>query len=313
VLAVAYHILRPIPRLASAVRELSEGRLDTRVSGVNTRDELGDLAAAFNKMVDDLQRHVAAIAAATASRERVEGELRIARDIQLSLLPSTFPAFPERPEFDLHATNAAARSIAGDFFDFELVSEDELYFVIADVSGKGVPAAMFMAVTRTLLRNLNRAGLSPGEIITAVNRLLVRENRRMMFVTLFLGFYNLRTGHVRYVNAGHPLPRLIGPGGLRNFGTDNGALVGVMDGETWTNGEETIAPGETLVLYTDGITEAGMGDLPIYGEARMDEVLKGLVGASARSAADAIVSDVTRYQGDQPTDDVTVVVLRRML
>ncbi len=312
VLAAAFWISRPIPRLAAAVRELSAGKLDARVRGVDTRDEFGELAAGFNKMVEDLNRHVERLTAETASRERVESELRVARDIQLSLLPSTFPPFPDHPEFELHAVNAAARSIAGDFFDFELVTPDRLYFVIADVSGKGIPAAMFMAVTRTLLRNLNRTVDSPARILEAVNRVLVPENRRMMFVTLFLGFYDVHTGVIRYVNAGHPPPRLLrADGTLRPFGEDNGSLLGVLPDETWQDGRDSLAIGDALVLYTDGVSEAGMGDKPLYGTDRLDQLLRAAPGKPAKGIADAVVTDVDQYQAGHITDDVTLLVLRR--
>ncbi len=312
VLAAAFWISRPIPRLAAAVRELSTGKLDARVRGVDTRDEFGELAAGFNRMVEDLNRHVDRLTAETASRERVESELRVAREIQMSLLPSTFPAFPDHPEFDLHAINAAARSIAGDFFDFELVAPDRLYFVIADVSGKGIPAAMFMAVTRTLLRNLNRTVDSPARILDGVNRVLIPENRRMMFVTLLLGFYDLRTGLIRYANAGHPPARLLrADGTLRSFGEDSGALLGVLPGEAWHDGQDTLGPGDAIVLFTDGVSEAGMGDKPLYGVARLDKILRTHPGKAARGIAEAVVRDVEEYQAGHLTDDVTLLVLRR--
>ena len=313
VLAVAFWISRPLPRLAAAVRELSAGRLDARVTGVHSRDEFGELAAGFNRMVEELNRHVDRLTAETASRERVESELRVAREIQLSLLPGTFPAFPDRPEFDLHAVNVAARSIAGDFFDFDLITHDRLFFVIADVSGKGVPAAMFMAVTRTLLRNLNRTTDSPARILEAVNGVLIPENRRMMFVTLVLGFYDIRTGEIQYVNAGHPPGRIRRvDGSIRTFGTEGGTLLGVIEGARWEDARDALAPGECLLLYTDGVSEAGMGDKPVYGEERLDRVMRDLpVQQTARGVAEAVVADVERYHPGQPTDDVTLLVLRR--
>ncbi len=311
-LAVAFWISRPIPRLAAAVRELSSGNLDARVRNVHSRDEFGELAAGFNRMVEDLNRHIRRLTDETASRERVESELRVAREIQLSLLPGTFPAFPDRPEFDLHAVNSAARSIAGDFFDFELVAPDRLFFVIADVSGKGIPAAMFMAVTRTLLRNLNRTTDSPARILDAVNRVLVPENRRMMFVTLFVGFYEISTGKIRFVNAGHPPGRVLSNGTLRPFGAEGGSLLGVLEGETWQDDQAVLAPGESLILYTDGVSEAGMGDRPLYGTDRMDVLLRASSpSTSARAIAEAVVADVDRYQAGHLTDDVTLLVLKR--
>jgi sigma-B regulation protein RsbU (phosphoserine phosphatase) len=172
---------------------------------------------------------------------------------------------------------------------------------------------MFMAVTRTLFRTFNRSTDSLGELVTNVNsRLLQRDSKRMMFVTLFVGLYDVKTGKVRYVNAGHPPPRLIGPKGLRPIGEDTGALVGVVEGQTWTDGVDTIAPGEALVLYTDGITEAGMGVRDLYGEKRMDDLLCTCAGRTASEVTQALAADVARYEGEQPADDVTLLVLRRI-
>ncbi|MFG0284198.1 MAG: SpoIIE family protein phosphatase, partial [Phycisphaerales bacterium JB039] len=314
VLAAAFWIARPIPRLAAAVRELSGGNLEARVRGVHSRDEFGELASGFNRMVEQLGEHVERLTSETAARERVESELRVAREIQVSLLPSTFPAFPERTEFDLFASNAAARSIAGDFFDFEMTGPDRLYFVMADVSGKGVPAAMFMAVTRTLLRNVNGRE-SPAEMLRAVNDVLVPENRRMMFVTLLLGLYDIRTGTIRFANAGHPPGRILGPdGALRTLGReeDGGALLGVIAGESWQDQEGRLAPGETLVLYTDGVTEAGMGERQLYGQDRMDELLRASPGLSSEELVRQLAEDVDRYTSGSLTDDVTLMALRRV-
>jgi sigma-B regulation protein RsbU (phosphoserine phosphatase) len=312
VLGVAFWISRPIPRLTAAVRELSAGRLDARVGGAQSRDEFGELAAGFNRMVEELERHIDRLTSETAARERVESELRVAREIQLSLLPGTFPAFPGRPEFDLHAANAAARSIAGDFFDFELVAPDLLYFVIADVSGKGIPAALFMAVTRTLLRNVNRTAASPADMLRIVNRALVQENHNAMFVTVFVGLYEVDTGRVRYANAGHPPPRLLrADGSLRAFGDESGALLGILPDETWPDGQDVLAPGDALVLYTDGVTEARADGRALYGMDRLDKVLRTTPGKPAQEIIDAVVADVARYEAGHVTDDVTLLVLRR--
>ncbi len=312
VVGVAFWIARPIPRLAAAVREVGAGRLDARVPGPRTRDELGELAAGFDRMVEELKRHVESLTAATAARERVEGELRIARDIQLSLLPSTFPAFPERPEFDLHALNTAARSIAGDFFDFELLPGGRLYFTIADVSGKGIPAAMFMAVTRTVLRNLVRTTDSPAAMLDGLNRVLVPDNRRSMFVTMFIGIYDVVSGRLVYANAGHPEPRIVAPDGRCTvLGEPTGPLVGVIPDAAWADAPATLARGETLLAFTDGVSEAGMGDRPLYGLPRLDALLRTLGGRTARDVCAAVAGDVAAYQGEHASDDLTLVALRR--
>jgi len=210
---VASRITRPISRLASAVGRLGAGNLEVRVPEVETRDEIGDLTGAFNRMVGDLKRHVEALTRETAAREAVEGELRVARSIQTSLLPRTFPPFPERGEFDLHAVNVAAKHVAGDFYDFFFRRDGKLVLVLADVSGKGAPAALFMAVARTVLRNFWSQEDSPARVLTLANDRLLEDNVGSMFVTVFTGTYDTGSGLLRYANAGHPPAYRIGAGG----------------------------------------------------------------------------------------------------
>ncbi len=170
---VGTYLSRPVRRLMGAIDRLGKGDFSARTESIARRDEIGELSRAFNEMVSELEFHVQELTSATAAREVVEGELRAAREIQARLLPQVFPAFPDRDEFVLHGVNAPARHVGGDFFDFFLASEQELVLVIADVSGKGVPAAMLMAVSRTIVRNLAMDGLAPAEILAETNRLLL--------------------------------------------------------------------------------------------------------------------------------------------
>ena len=308
----AAHVTRPVDRLASAVSELAAGNLDVHVAGVERRDEFGDLSAAFNAMVDQLKAHVQALTVETARRQVVESELRLAREIQASLLPRTFPPFPHRPEFDLHACNHSARLVAGDFFDFFFVSDDVLMIVIADVSGKGVPAALFMAVTRTVLRNLALDGLSPSRVLDEANRVLARDNDRRLFVTAWVAHYEPRTGRLRYANAAHPAPYRIPPGGTAEpFGESTGTLLGVFEEEVYHEAEVELGVGERVFLYTDGLPEARDAAGRFFGDGGVEGLLARLsrepVDRFCSQAADA----VSEYQSRELSDDVTIMMLQR--
>jgi len=312
-IAVGFWITRPFKPLAAAVEALSHGRLDTKVEGVHSRDELGDLARAFNLMTDQLNAHVAALAAETAAREKVEGELRLARQIQQSLLPRTFPPFPSRCEFDLHAINQPARQVAGDFYDYFFVDDHRLVLILADVSGKGVPAALLMAVTRTLLRNQMLNDPSPRAAMVNVNRILHQDNDRGMFVTVFCGVYDVRDGSLIYANAGHPPPVILGPDGACAAIDEQstGMVLGVDETQDWTQREHTLAVGQALVVFTDGLTEARSPDNRMLGDAAAHELLAAQAHLSPNALCEAISQRLHDYQRGNPIDDLTLLVLRR--
>jgi sigma-B regulation protein RsbU (phosphoserine phosphatase) len=312
---VSIRVSRPIERMASAVKQLASGQLDAQVRGVHNRDEIGQLATAFNTMTRQLKSHVAALTEQTAARESAEAELRLARQIQTDLLPRTFPPFPDRSEFELHAVNVAAKRVAGDFFDFFFTHTGLLTIVIADVSGKGMPAAMLMAVTRTIVRNFAMEGLSPADIIKRANAMLVEDLSDSMFVTLFLCQYNPKTGEVTYVNAGHPRPYRIGADGkLDQFGDITGGILGVnVTAEDWAFDQRTeqLEVGQSLLLYTDGVTEARAPGGAMYREEGFESLLKTIREPSPKILCDRIVEALDRYQNGQPADDITVLALKR--
>ena len=314
VLLVAIRMSQPIERLAAAVRELGTGNLDVRVTDVHSRDEFGQLAAGFNRMVGELKSHVEELTAQSAARARVEGELKVARQIQSDLLPKTFPPFPDRTEFDLYALNVPARDVGGDFYDF-FFAGDRLTVVIADVSGKGVPAALLMAVTRTIIRNLASSGLSPAEIVDRANTLLVQDMSDAMFVTMFLAQYDPATGAVTYVNAGHPPPYRVSAGGrVKPFGDVTAPLMGAVESSEigpFEQGEDRLEPGESLVAFTDGVTEARAPTGELLGDAGLVQVLTASPDGDPRAMADHVAAAVHTFEAGQAADDVTVLVLRR--
>ncbi len=313
ILLTAVHITRPIARLARTVREVAGGNLDARPPPIRSQDEIGEFSRAFNTMVSDLKQHVQALTRETAAREAVESELRVGRRIQASLLPRSFPPYPDRTEFDLHAVNKPAKEVAGDFFDFFFVSDQCLAIVMADVSGKGVPAALFMAVARTVIRNLAMSGLGPKETLEKANRSLAEDNDQGMFVTLFLGYYDTRTGVLRYGNAGHNPPYRVDPdGAVRQFGDPTGMVLGAMDVATYREEEITLSVGEMVVLYTDGVTEAGAPSDDMFGEERLEQLLSQYASNAPKEVCDAVTIAVDEFdRRDTQFDDVTVLALRR--
>lgn len=307
---VSVRITRPVQQLVSAVRVLGGGDLKTRVGGTHRRDEFGELSRAFNGMVRALAHHINARTREAAARRAVESELKVAREIQASLLPGRPP---EHPSLELHATIVPAREVAGDFFDFFFVSEHELAVVIADVSGKGIPASLFMAVSRTVIRDQAMAGHEPAEVLNRANRLLAQGNERMMFVTLFLARYNLQTGRLLFANAGHNPPCVAnGRGEVGILNDPTGPILGVFEHEQYGQREVRLAPGESIVMYTDGVTEAMDAENNQFRVEHLARIIRDNPEASPRELCDLVVQSVETHRGqDNQQDDVTMLVLRR--
>ena len=314
VMLVSIRISRPIEQMAGAVDRLAAGDLDAQVTGITSRDELGRLAGGFNQMTRQLKAHVAEITQQTAAREKVESELRIARQIQTDMLPRTFPPFPERPEFELHAVNLPALRVAGDFYDFFFTPQGLLTAVIADVSGKGVPAALLMAVTRTIVRNLAQAGLGPAQIAERTNQMLVEDTSGGMFVTMLLIQYDPASGKLSYVNAGHPPAYRISADDAQSCCGVQSPLLGVdTSGEMgpFEQREMTLAPGESLFLYTDGVTEARTRGGHMYGDAALQKALRRHAGLCPRELCREMAEVLEQFQAGHRHDDITLLVLQR--
>ena len=199
--------------MARATEEIATGNLDIELPALRSKDEVGRLADSFSHMKNSLKQYIKELTETTAAKERIESELKVAHDIQMSLLPKLFP---ERKEFDIYATLEPAREVGGDLYDFSLLEEDRLFFLVGDVSGKGVPAALFMAVAKTLLNRLAERCTDPSLVLTQVNKELCRENESSMFVTLFCGLLDFKTGDLLFSNAGHNPPLRSVPGRNRN-------------------------------------------------------------------------------------------------
>jgi serine phosphatase RsbU (regulator of sigma subunit) len=247
-----------------------------------------------------------------AAQEKVENELDIAAQIQRSILPSDFPAFPEHGEFDLYAMMIPAREVGGDFYDFFFVDEDHLAVIIADVSDKGVPAALFTMISRTIIRSIVRQHKSPSQVLTETNDLLCEGNDTGMFVTVFLAYYNLPTGQLTYSNGGHNPALSFGPEGVCNTLTrKHGPALGVKPGVTYQEDIETLETGQILVLYTDGVTEALSPQDELYGLDRFTRLVNRCEKLKLSQLFDHIDKDLKEFQQGNQFDDITVLALKR--
>lgn len=279
---------------------------------IRTGDELQILSEAFLKMTRDIAAYVKNLAAVTAEKEKISAELSVASHIQTDMLPNVFPAYPQRKEFQIYAAMYTAREVGGDFYDFFLVDENHLGFLMADVSGKGVPAALFMVVARTLLMNQAKQGEKPWDIFYHVNNQLCENNASGMFVTAWLGILELNTGQLLYSNAGHTRP-LLGTrvGGFEWFpDTAHGFVLGGIEDMRFPSGTRVLEKGESLFLYTDGVTEANDQKGRMYGEERLLETLNNYREKPLKELLDGVKHELDGFaEGGQQFDDITMLAL----
>lgn len=303
---------RPIRTLAHQTHEIARGNLDLAVPPVQSHDEVGDLSQSFENMRLALKEYVANLAATVAAKERIESELKIAHAIQHNFLPKRFPPFPDRTEMDIHAELRTAREVGGDLYDFFLLDEHRLFFSIGDVSGKGVPAALFMAVAKTLMKGVAEQHLTPSEVLTKVNHELCVDNEQMMFVTVFCGILDLRSGELQFTNAGHLPPLLLrGPDSVSWMDLPRGVVLGVSENAAYETRTLTLHPQDTLLLYTDGVTEAHNARRGLYGDERLCNFAAGRCNAAPKDLVEGLMAAVHDYAaGEEQADDITVLALR---
>jgi serine phosphatase RsbU (regulator of sigma subunit)/anti-sigma regulatory factor (Ser/Thr protein kinase) len=248
---------------------------------------------------------------AYVEKERLEEGLKLAHDIQMSMLPKTFPPFPQRRELDIFAAITPAKKVGGDFYDFFFLDEDRLCFAIGDVSGKGVPAALFMAVVKTLFKAIASRVENPTDILSTVNQEICRDNDFQMFTTLFCGILNTRTGEIKYSNGGHNPPYHISRGGVQQVPKTGGRVLGLVEESTYGSGRLVLGPGETIVLYTDGVTEAMDPEGKFFSEQRLESILTQTKFASARKQLEHLTNQITLFAaGAEQADDITALAIR---
>ena len=309
---VARSISRPIRELSSAAKQIAAGNLELALQPNGSTEEVGRLTEAFNKMTRDLRMQMQELRYTTTVRERLEGELSAARSIQMSLLPKVFPAFPERPEFDIHAVVRPAREVGGDFYDFFLIDQRRLCVLISDVAGKGVPAALFMAVTKALIKATALSGCTLHKLITAVNNELCEEADAGMFVTLLIVVLDTDTGEIEYCNAGHLSPFLLGSEGqVAPLDGAHSPALALGAGLQFSTAKHQLVPGDALFMYTDGVTEAVSRSRDFYTPRRLQIVLRDVYTLPVQRITRAVVQDVRTFAADQDqADDISVLALR---
>ena len=248
-----------------------------------------------------------------AQREReqllsIQQELSVASRIQMSILPRTFPAFPDRSDFDLFADIIPAKDVGGDFYDFFLIDADRVGLVIGDVCGKGIPAAIFMGVSRTLLRATALQKLPPGPCLQYVNSILESQNDSAMFVTVFYGILNTRTGDLEFASGGHNPPYLLSEGKVSLLNVKPACPPGMLAGEDYETRHTQLRPGDTLLLYTDGVTEAADRAGNLFSEQGVEAYLRGAAGLSPKEVINGLVAETRKFIGEAPqSDDITAL------
>ncbi len=275
--------------------------------------DLDDLSVTIEKAIEQIN-FIKAMQQEHMQLESIKSDLAVASEIQQAILPRIFPPFPENAQqIDIAASMNAAKDVGGDFYDFFRIDDDHISFVIADVSGKGVPAAIFMAVSRTLIRATGIRGVSPSECITYCNSLLVEESVNCMFVTVFYGIYNLRTGEVTYTNAGHNPPYVVkADGSIHRLPVTKNVLVGFVEDYKYTEDTIHLEHGDTLLLYTDGVTEAINSKCEEYGSERLKAVLARHAQSGCQEMIDAVKADVKAFAGEEEqSDDITLLAIKR--
>ncbi|HET6898270.1 MAG TPA: SpoIIE family protein phosphatase, partial [Vicinamibacteria bacterium] len=315
VVLVARSITRPLVRLAGATREVAAGRLDAELPEVSSRDEVGQLNASFREMQVALQQYVEEVKRQASASERLGSELRIAREIQVALVPKPSELNVERLRWDVFGMLEPAQDVGGDLFDIMPRGQSELVFAIGDVSGKGIPAALYMAVANTIFKAAARDLQHPDQILGRVNRELLAEGGANMFVTMLCGVLDTRSGRVSLSSGGHTAPVLVprvGP--PRLLRECAGTVLGVSDTIAFQRVDLGLEPGDSLLLYTDGVTEAEDSRQQFFGEERLlAETARG-AGGDARELVKGVSRSVAEFAGGAPpADDIAILVLRRPL
>ena len=298
-------VVRNLHQVNGALSAITEGKLETVVD-VRSHVEFDALSNDINATVDTLKRYI------KEAEERIDAELAFAKAIQHAALPSVFPPYPDRKEFEIFATMHTAKEVGGDFYDFYFVDDENLAFLIADVSGKGIPAAMFMMTAKTFIKSYAESGVSVEEVFTYANAKLCEGNDAGMFVTAWLGILNTKTGKVLFANAGHNPPLVKHADGTYEYLKSRaGFVLAGMEGVRYRKNELDLAPGDAIYLYTDGVTEATNLSEELYGEERLQKILNIYKDATPEIICAEVKIDVDKFVGEAPQfDDITMLAIR---
>ncbi len=309
-------VVMPIKAITEASRNYAEDKITGAQNtehfanlNIRTGDEIEELALTVKDMEDGLQEYEKNLTAITAEKQRISTELTLANKIQADMLPNIFPAFPDRDEFDIYASMTPAREVGGDFYDFFFVDQDHLVMVMADVSGKGIPAAMFMVMAKGIIGTQCMSGHSPAQILTEVNRLICAKNQEEMFVTVWLGILDLKTGELTAANAGHEYPIYRDPDSdFAVIKDKHGFVIGGADGMKYKDYTIQMKPGSKLFVYTDGVPEAANADNEMFGLERTVASLNKAKDGSPQSILEKVDADVRAFVNNaEQFDDLTML------
>lgn len=313
ILLVKWMVLNPVEKLSEFTTEITKtGNFSKQEIEIKTGDEIEALGQSFNYMMERLEDYIKDLTVVTAEKERIGAELNVATQIQSSMLPCIFPAFPDRDELDIYATMTPAKEVGGDFYDFFMVDERHVAIVIADVSGKGVPAALFMVIGKTLIKDHTQPGRDLGEVFTEVNNILCESNDNGMFITAFEGVLDLVTGEFRYANAGHEMPFIYRKdGGYEAYKIRPGFVLAGMENIKYKEQKIQLNIGDKIFQYTDGVTEATDKDNQLYGMDRLHKVLnEKCLDCNPEQTLKLVKEDIDAFVGDNDQfDDITMLCL----
>lgn len=311
IILISRSITSPLRGLSIASKKIAEGDFNVELPDIKTKDEMKELHDSFVYMQKKLAEYIINLKETTSAREKIESELRIAREIQMGMIPKIFPPFPNLPEIDLYATLLPAKEVGGDLYDFFLIDENHICFAIGDVSGKGVPASLFMAVTRTLLRSVAPNQLSPAVIVNLLNKSLSTDNESNMFVTFFLGILNMENGEMKYTNAGHNPPILINPDSKTEFFKITKEIpIGLFENFEYTEKVCHLLKNDKLFLYTDGVTEAEDQDEILYSDKKLIDCVTVHYKSEPKILIGDVADDIALHvKGNHQSDDLTMLCI----
>ena len=307
-------IIRPIISITYETSHFAEhhGELTGLLKKIKHHNEIGKLAKSVEKMSHDMNKYIEDLTHATAEKERLGAELNVAKQIQAEMLPRVFPPYKDHPEVELYATMTPAKEVGGDFYDFYMLDDDHFAMVVGDVSGKGVPAALFMVITKTLLKDTAEHEYNPAKVFEHVNKILCESNESGLFVTCWMAILTLSTGELNFANAGHNAPIIKNNGEIRYLSTKPNLMLAGMDGIPYTNNCIKLNKGDRLFIYTDGITEATNDYDELYGEDRLLHILQSVKdkNMNSRDILDIVRNDLDDFVLEAPQfDDITMLAM----
>ena len=305
-----FGIIKPIVLINDETLHFAEnhGELTGKLKKIKNIDEIGTLAKSVEKMSKDMSRYISELTNATAEKERLGAELNVAKNIQAEMLPRVFPPYENHPELELYATMEPAKEVGGDFYDFFIIDDDHFCVVVGDVSGKGVPAALFMVIAKTLLKDAAMHSDSPADIFSRVNDILCEGNATSLFVTCWLGILTISTGELQFANAGHTHPVILHNNEYSFLKSKPNLMLGAMSGMPYKNHDYKMDDGDRLFLYTDGVTEASNPQNELYGAERLLKVLDSTKGMHSKEILSFVRDDIEGFVNGAPQfDDITML------